>query len=195
MRRTSVRALLTAGAVTALATAGLSAPPAHADGFADTDASPSMLSTAYGVSAGDTTTVDTNDQPNGAADVPPTPGVEAPENGSDGHSVASVDGGNLLSAGEVTVNATADPDTATDGATSTVNAASVSDVLSVTTVRATCDASPTSLVGSSLLNNLNLAGHNGALDLNPPPNKVIDLPGIGTITLNEQTTQTVGDEK
>jgi hypothetical protein len=194
MRPRTLRTLVLGTAAAASAAAAFGASAASAAGYAGTDTTPAMVASAYGVASGDFTTT-TNDQPTTATTgVQPTPAVTSPSNGTAQQSVAAVNGGTPLTTGEVTVTAAADPSKATDGATSTVNGALITSVLSATNVRAVCSAQPASVLGDSVFQDLVLAGNQTSSPTHASANTVHELPGIGTLTLNEQTRQVVGDD-
>lgn len=125
--------------------------------------------------------------------VGPTPQVTLPSSGSATaitQSLASVSAGSLLSAGVLNVSTQGTPGTDVQ---SSANVASVSvpTVLGASAITAKCDAaSDGTLSGATNLVDATVGGVAVAAD--PAPNTVIQLGGLATVTLNEQTETGVG---
>ncbi len=120
-------------------------------------------------------------------DVGPTPLVECPPDASD--SVASVDVPSVISTGVVEVECST-----VDGVvTSTASVANVDvagGTVTATAVASECTANgaPT---GSSTLADLVIAGT--PVTVTGEPNQTVTIPGVGTVTINRQTTTTNPD--
>lgn len=172
------RALVVLAAGTALAlttVTGASADSATVDGG------------AYGIDANVTTLGLLNVQ------VGPTPSVTLPSAGSATaitQTLASLVSAGLLSAGVLNVSTQGTPGSDVTSSATVANV-SVPTVLSATAIGASCDAAGDgTLSGSSTLTDATVGGV--AVAANPVPNTVIQLAGLATVTLNEQTETGVG---
>ncbi len=183
LRRGPMRAVL-AGAVAASFAVVLSAPPAAAEVTA-------VDGGAFGVQVGvsllgiSTTLVATP-----SVSLPPTGGgpltsslasVNLPGVLSTGLLNTSTEGGNLNShAGFATSDA------------SVVDVNVLAGLVTADAIATTCTSNGDGSTGSTTLTGASVAGV-GSLAVNPAPNTTLTIPGVATITLNEQTrTDTVG---
>jgi hypothetical protein len=133
----------------------------------------------------------------------PSPTVTLPSGGGDvSDDVASLDLPGVLGTGTVTVESVGS-NGATGGVVSTATVEGLSVLpavlLSNATVQATCTAGylPTSPTASATILGVesgSLGGALAGLAPNPAPNTVVDLPGLGTATLNRQVPVTNGIE-
>lgn len=123
-------------------------------------------------------------------DAGPTPAVELPPGGggpiTDHLASAQVPG--LLSAGvlDVSTQGTAGPNGSVTSSASVATVSLAGGAVTVDLVKSECRATSTGTTGSTTLTNLRVAG-TPLPQLDPPPNTVIDVPGVGSLTLNEQT--------
>jgi len=120
--------------------------------------------------------------------VGPAPQVTLPSSGSATaitQSLASISAGTLLSAGVLNVSTQGTPGTDVQSSANVANV-SVPSVLGASAITANCDAaSDGTLSGSTNLVDATVGGVAVAAD--PAPNTVIQLAGLATVTLNEQT--------
>ncbi|MFE2107374.1 choice-of-anchor P family protein [Kitasatospora sp. NPDC059463] len=178
-RRTRTRTRLLAGAA---ATAALvcTAGPAWA-------ALPAPEAKAYVVSA---------DAVAGMVAVAPTPASAYPSGGTS--TLAGISVGPFASNALLTSTTSGDPQAGTSGASATIDSLGVDlgvATVSLTGVNSTCTATPAGATGSGVI-----AGGSVKLPLLPAinlqagagPNTGIDIPGVGTILLNEQRTDANG---
>jgi len=114
------------------------------------------------------------------ASIPPTPAVACPPD--DAEEVVGVDVPTVLSAGALTVECTTTDNVLS--AKASVADLNLLDQLTAELVTAECTANG-GVMGSSSLVNAELAGV--PLDVAPGPNTVIEIAGLGTVTLNRQT--------
>ena len=125
--------------------------------------------------------------------VGPTPSVTLPSSGSASaitQSLASVTATGLLSTGVLNVSTQGTPGSNVQSSASVANV-NVPTVLSATAIGANCEAAADgTLSGSSTLTTATVGGVAVAAD--PAPNTVIQLAGLATVTLNEQTETGVG---
>ncbi|WP_344329362.1 choice-of-anchor P family protein, partial [Kitasatospora putterlickiae] len=181
-RRTRTRTRLLAGAAVTAATAALvcTASPAWA-------ALSAPEANAFVVSA---------DAVAGMVAVAPTPASSYPAGGT--QTVVGVNVGPFASNALLTATTAGDPQAGTSSASATIDSLGVDlgvATVSLTGVNSTCTATPTGATGSGVI-----AGGSVKLPLLPAinlqagagPNTGIDIPGVGTILLNEQTTDANG---
>lgn len=120
-------------------------------------------------------------------DVPPTPLVACPPD--DAEEVASLTTpADLLTAGALNASCTTEDDVL--AANATVADLNLADTITAELITAECTANG-GVAGSSELVNLMIMGE--AQEVAPDPNTVIEIPGVGTITLNRQTVTTDAD--
>jgi hypothetical protein len=113
--------------------------------------------------------------------------------------VASESAGSLLNSGQITAKVSTDAagtETAT-AQTANLSTAFLASTLSADAITATCTASPGSApTGSATLANAKLVGPLGVpttnLASNPAPNTTYGIPGVVTVTANEQITNADG---
>ncbi len=127
-----------------------------------------------------------------------TPTVSLPSTGGGPFtdSVASVNLTGILSTGVLDISTAGGNLNSHAGyATSSASVADVdvlSGVLTADVIASTCTSNGDGSSASTTLTNASVSG-GSALAVNPAPNTVVTLPGVGTITLNEQTgTDVVG---
>lgn len=168
--------------IAAAAMVGVVAAPAGA-------LDPGANSSAFGISA---TVL------SGAVNVPPTPTSTFPPGGTT--HLASVNLGTLGAVGAVNATTAGNSAAGTSSATGSAanvgllrNALTAFPAISADLVSATCrDAAPAAPVGSSTFTNVSISGK-ALLNVNPSPNtKLLNLPGVLVVTLNEQHTRANG---
>ncbi len=130
------------------------------------------------------------------AAVSPTPLSTYPPGGT--QTVIGLNVGPIASSSTLTSTTAGDPAAGTSAASATVQQMSVNLLVataSVTGINATCNATPTGATGNGTI----AAGTVTApllpplaLTANAGPNTVVDIPGIVTVTLNEQSTDANG---
>lgn len=173
--RRAARGIAIAGAVGALALTV--APAAQA-------LDPGANASAFGISA---------NLLSGTINVTPTPTSTYPPGGT--NSVASVSLGTLGQVGAVNATTAGDSTAGTSSASGSVANVALLSVapqvpgISADAVDATCsDTAPGAPTGQTTLTNAKLST-NAVLDLHPAANtKLINLPGVAVVTLNEQIT-------
>ena len=118
-----------------------------------------------------------------SANIPPTPSVTCPPDAAD--EVASAGVPTVISTGVLNAECTTTDDVLS--ASASVADLNLLDQVTANLVTAECSANG-GVSGSSELVDAVLLGE--PLEVAPDPNTVIDLPGLGTVTLNRQTVTT-----
>ncbi|MGW2706341.1 choice-of-anchor P family protein [Streptomyces sp. NPDC001340] len=169
-------------ALTALAGAMCSAAPAHA-------ALPSPIAKAYVASA---------DAIGSIVAVAPVPVSTYPPGGTT--TQVSLTAGPFVNSSTLTAITAGDPVAGTSSASATVQTINADfgtavGSLGLTGVRSSCNATPTGATGSGVIASGSVAfdGLPGiALQANAAPNTVVNVPSLGQVTLNEQSTDANG---
>ncbi|MFB6887871.1 choice-of-anchor P family protein [Kitasatospora sp. NPDC056327] len=132
----------------------------------------------------------------GTVAVAPTPASAYPSGGTE--TVLGIHVGPFAGDSLLTATTSGDPQAGTSGASATVDSLGVDlgvATVSLTGVNSTCTATPSGATGSGVI-----AGGSVRLPLLPAidlqagaaPNTGLDVPGVGTVLLNEQTTDANG---
>jgi len=175
MARPRLRSVLLSSAVIAPTVMVCVAGPASADVT-------SVAGGAFGVSAAVTVPV------TGALGLAPSPSVVLPTTGGGPitRTAAKATVGSLASTGVLTVSTSGDTQVShgrTTRSSATVDALNIAGRLSASTVTSRCTSNGDGSSGSTTLE-----GVTGIVTATvPAPNTVVQLPGVGSVTLNEQT--------
>ncbi len=175
MARPRLRSVLLSSAVIAPTVVVCVAGPAFADVT-------SVAGGAFGISAAVTVPV------TGALGLAPSPSVVLPTTGGGPitRTAAKATVGSLASTGVLTVSTSGDAQVShgrTTRSSATVDALNVAGRLSASTVTSRCASNGDGSTGSTTLE-----GVTGIVTATvPAPNTVVQLPGVGSVTLNEQT--------
>jgi len=175
MARPRLRSVLLSSAVIAPTVVVCVAGPASADVT-------SVAGGAFGISAAVTVPV------TGALGLAPSPSVVLPTTGGGPitRTAAKATVGSLASTGVLTVSTSGDAQVShgrTTRSSATVDALNVAGRLSASTVTSRCTSNGDGSSGSTTLE-----GVTGIVTATvPAPNTVVQLPGVGSVTLNEQT--------
>lgn len=128
----------------------------------------------------------------GASIVAPTPDSTYPPGGT--FTVANLAVGPFASNATATATTAGDPTSGTSSASATVDSLGVTlsavASLALTGVNSTCTATPTGATGSGLIagGSLNLLSISTPLNAAAAPNTTVTIPGVGSLVLNEQST-------
>ncbi|HEV2640932.1 MAG TPA: choice-of-anchor P family protein [Actinocrinis sp.] len=128
----------------------------------------------------------------GASIVAPTPDSTYAPGGT--FTVANLAVGPFASNATATATTAGDPTTGDSSASATVDTLGVTlsaiAALNLTGVDSTCTATPAGATGSGLIagGNLSLLGIATPLNAAAAPNTTVTIPGVGSLVLNEQTT-------
>jgi hypothetical protein len=118
--------------------------------------------------------------------VGPLPTVSRSTPGTSSASLATLSAGTLLSAQGLAVSTTIGPGVLLRSSTETARASLASGLVTADVVKATCQATFGSASGATTIERIQA----GTIFTNfsPAPNTTIGLPGVGTLTMNEQIT-------
>lgn len=128
--------------------------------------------------------------------VMPTPVSTYPSGGTS--TVVGIHSGPFGTDSTLTATTAGNPSDGTASASATVDNLLVTltpGTLTLTGVSATCTASPSGATGAGTITGgtASVSGTNTALQANAAPNTTVNVPGFGTIVLNEQTTAADGE--
>lgn len=121
----------------------------------------------------------------------PMPTVKLRSSGGEvSNSLASVDQPGLLSTGVLTVTSEGalGPEGFVRSSAEVAGVSIVDGAVAAEVVRSECESTTAGSIGSTTLVGATVLG--ATIEVNPAPNTVIPLPGIGTLTLNEQRGRT-----
>jgi uncharacterized repeat protein (TIGR01451 family) len=121
----------------------------------------------------------------------PLPTVSLSSPGTRSDSLASISLAGLLSADNLVVNTQVGNDATVASSADITDADLVAGTVTATGIHSACTANPTAATGTTTIAKLVVGGQT-LLNISPAPNTGINIAGIGTLLLNEQTSTPAG---